>query len=356
MTQFEVATAAGFVALAAARVQAAVIEAGLGGRLDATNTIPSRVTVLTSIGLDHTEWLGETEAEIAAEKLAVLRDHSTLVLGKGEPGGRRRWPSGPPPSGGRRLVRAPEDPGPRLRLRAPGRFQRRNFALALHRGRGVPGRARPRARRRGRRDADGAGPPGADRREAADLPRRRPQPRRRRRARRGAARARRRPPGHRLPGDPRDKDAVAMARALAPALDRVVCTELAAEALGAHGRPGSSLPPGRRAGGALRGPRAARPRPSRTLPGAAARPRARRRAPRPGRSSSPGPTTCWRPPAPRSAGRHGLEAVAAVRGFERWIAGAGSELLSMMALVAAVVAVVILVFFGVGYLFGRLFL
>ena len=59
-----------------------MIEAGLGGRLDATNTIPSRVTVLTSIGLDHTEWLGETELEIAAEKLAVLRDHTTLVLGR----------------------------------------------------------------------------------------------------------------------------------------------------------------------------------------------------------------------------------------------------------------------------------
>ena len=58
-----------------------MIEAGLGGRLDATNTIPSRVTALTSIGLDHTQWLGETEAEIAAEKLAVLRDHTTLVLG-----------------------------------------------------------------------------------------------------------------------------------------------------------------------------------------------------------------------------------------------------------------------------------
>ncbi len=53
-----------------------------GGRLDATNTIPSQVTVLTSVGLDHTEWLGDTEEEIAAEKLAVLRDHTTLVLGR----------------------------------------------------------------------------------------------------------------------------------------------------------------------------------------------------------------------------------------------------------------------------------
>ena len=41
--------------------------------------------MLTSIGLDHTEWLGETELEIAAEKLAVLRDHTTLVLGQVSP-------------------------------------------------------------------------------------------------------------------------------------------------------------------------------------------------------------------------------------------------------------------------------
>jgi len=129
VTQFELATAATFVAFASARVKAAAVEAGLGGRLDATNTIPSRVTVLTSVGLDHTQWLGETEEEIAAEKLAVLRDHSVLVLGRVRPAvaelaertARKR---------GARLIVAAEDPGPEVRLRARGRFQRRNFALA----------------------------------------------------------------------------------------------------------------------------------------------------------------------------------------------------------------------------------
>lgn len=81
VTQFEVATAAAFLALAEAGVQVAAVEAGLGGRLDATNTIRSQATVLTSIGIDHTEFLGESELEIAAEKLAVLRPDSTLVLG-----------------------------------------------------------------------------------------------------------------------------------------------------------------------------------------------------------------------------------------------------------------------------------
>ncbi len=81
ITQFELLTAAAFVAFAAARVKYAVVEAGLGGRLDATNVIPSKLTVLTSVGFDHTEWLGETLEEIAAEKLAVLRDHTELIVG-----------------------------------------------------------------------------------------------------------------------------------------------------------------------------------------------------------------------------------------------------------------------------------
>jgi len=129
VTQFELATAAAFVALADARVEAAAIEAGLGGRLDATNTIPSRVTVLTSVGLDHTEWLGATEEEIAAEKLAVLRDQTTLVLGRVS-SRVRALAERTAADRGAGLVVAPEDPGAGVQLRAPGPFQRRNFALA----------------------------------------------------------------------------------------------------------------------------------------------------------------------------------------------------------------------------------
>ena len=58
-----------------------MIEAGLGGRYDATNVIPSKVQVLTSVGLEHTRWLGPTIEDIAREKLAVVRDHATLVTG-----------------------------------------------------------------------------------------------------------------------------------------------------------------------------------------------------------------------------------------------------------------------------------
>jgi dihydrofolate synthase/folylpolyglutamate synthase len=130
VTQFELATAAAFVALAAARVEVAVVEAGLGGRLDATNTIPSRVTALTSVGLDHMEWLGDSEAEIAAEKLAVLRDQTTLVVGRLGPEV-AELARGVAQERGARLVVAPEDPGEEVRLAIPGRYQRRNFALAV---------------------------------------------------------------------------------------------------------------------------------------------------------------------------------------------------------------------------------
>lgn len=80
-TQFEVLTAAAFVALAEAGVEAAVIEAGLGGRLDATNVLDAPVVVLTSVGLDHTEHLGDTREAIAGEKLAVVAPGAVLIAG-----------------------------------------------------------------------------------------------------------------------------------------------------------------------------------------------------------------------------------------------------------------------------------
>jgi dihydrofolate synthase/folylpolyglutamate synthase len=235
VTQFEAATAATFLALAA-------IEAGLGGRLDATNTIPSRVTVLSSIGLDHTEWLGETELEIAAEKLAVLRDQTTLVLGRVSPevaalaertAAQRRA----------RLVRAPEDPGGELRVLAPGGFQRRNFALARSAAEAFLGRLEPALVAEvaatvsipGRLERIGERPPTYI--DAAHNPD-------------GVAALAEALPA--VVGGRRvvaclailaDKDAAAMVRALAPALERAVCTELPAAALAAHGRPGARSRP-----------------------------------------------------------------------------------------------------------------
>ncbi len=79
-TQFETVTAAALAAFAEAEVDAAVVEAGLGGRLDATNVVRTRVVLLTNVGLEHTDVLGSTVEEIAREKLAVVKDGAVVVL------------------------------------------------------------------------------------------------------------------------------------------------------------------------------------------------------------------------------------------------------------------------------------
>ncbi len=80
LTTFELITALGFLHFARMAVDCAVIEVGLGGRLDATNVIQPMVTVITSISLDHTQLLGETLAEIAYEKAGILKPGVPLVL------------------------------------------------------------------------------------------------------------------------------------------------------------------------------------------------------------------------------------------------------------------------------------
>jgi dihydrofolate synthase/folylpolyglutamate synthase len=79
-TQFEIVTAAALAAFAQARVDVAVVEAGLGGRLDATNVLRARVVLLTNVGLDHTDVLGATLEAIAREKLAVAPADGVVVL------------------------------------------------------------------------------------------------------------------------------------------------------------------------------------------------------------------------------------------------------------------------------------
>jgi dihydrofolate synthase/folylpolyglutamate synthase len=79
-TQFEVATAAALLEFAEGDVDVAVVEAGLGGRLDATNVLAAPVVLLTNVGLEHTDVLGETREEIAREKLAVAVAGATVVL------------------------------------------------------------------------------------------------------------------------------------------------------------------------------------------------------------------------------------------------------------------------------------
>ncbi|MFL5945298.1 MAG: bifunctional folylpolyglutamate synthase/dihydrofolate synthase [Gaiellaceae bacterium] len=79
-TQFELLTAAALAEFANAGVDVAVVEAGLGGRHDATNVLRSPVQVLTSVALEHTDVLGTTREAIAVEKLAVVQPDATVVL------------------------------------------------------------------------------------------------------------------------------------------------------------------------------------------------------------------------------------------------------------------------------------
>ncbi|HTZ86265.1 MAG TPA: cyanophycin synthetase [Solirubrobacteraceae bacterium] len=135
VTQFELLTAAALWEIAERDVQVAVVEAGLGGRYDATSVIDAELTVLTNVGLEHTRWLGPTVRDIAEEKLAVVREGGALVLGAGlapeafevaERVARER---------DARILVADEvgvedEMGVRDELRAAGAFQRQNFALA----------------------------------------------------------------------------------------------------------------------------------------------------------------------------------------------------------------------------------
>jgi dihydrofolate synthase/folylpolyglutamate synthase len=125
VTQFEALTAAALAELAAQEVDAAVIEAGLGGRWDATNVLSSSVQVLTNVGLEHTRWLGPTIADIAAEKVDVVRPNSTLVVGPELHPDARAAAERVVAERGARLVVACEDDAPALPA-----YQRRNFAVA----------------------------------------------------------------------------------------------------------------------------------------------------------------------------------------------------------------------------------
>jgi dihydrofolate synthase/folylpolyglutamate synthase len=148
VTQFELLTAAALWAMAELDVEVAVVEAGLGGRYDATSVIDSRVTVLTNVGLEHTRWLGPTVVDIAEEKLAVLRPGTTLVLADELAEGALvvaervaaeqdaqilRASAEPSETTALSEAAAPAEtasPAQTIALLAKGSFQRRNFALA----------------------------------------------------------------------------------------------------------------------------------------------------------------------------------------------------------------------------------
>lgn len=128
-------------------VAMAVMETGLGGRWDATNLCLPEVSVITSIGMDHAEWLGRSLAGIASEKAGILRKNIPAILGKLPPAARRvvmsvarergsrvweigrdlRWEDAPD---GNMTVHLPGISLSRIRIRMQGEFQRHNAVLA----------------------------------------------------------------------------------------------------------------------------------------------------------------------------------------------------------------------------------
>jgi len=156
-TWFEIVTALAFVHFARARVEIAVLETGIGGRLDATNVVRPLVSVITSISLDHVELLGNSVAAIAGEKAGIIKRGRPVVSGAEQPAARRviaavaarrrarllqlgrdfscrHEPAADPLLPGTLVftARAPDDaPSLRLPLAMAGRHQAANAALAV---------------------------------------------------------------------------------------------------------------------------------------------------------------------------------------------------------------------------------
>jgi len=154
-TYFELATALAFTCFAECGVQVAVVETGLGGRLDATNVLRPAGTAITPISLDHTEWLGGSLEAIAREKAGIFKAGAPACLGRIEPsplGALERVARGvgapvarlgrdaevsdiavrtDPPGTRFRYVSGVRPDGLRLTTGLPGRHQADNAALAL---------------------------------------------------------------------------------------------------------------------------------------------------------------------------------------------------------------------------------
>ncbi|MGH7200047.1 MAG: bifunctional folylpolyglutamate synthase/dihydrofolate synthase [Planctomycetaceae bacterium] len=151
-TYFETAAALAWLYFVRERVELAVLEVGLGGRLDATNLCRPEVTIITSISRDHTALLGETLAEIAAEKAGIIKRGVPVVSGVAQPEpdavierialGRRAplyrlgreihaLHHDDTPRGGVADIETPWSQWPAVAVPLPGEHQARNAALAL---------------------------------------------------------------------------------------------------------------------------------------------------------------------------------------------------------------------------------
>lgn len=132
-TFFEALTAVSFELYAEAKVDYAILECGLGGRLDATNVCEPALCVITRIGLDHCDWLGDTVEKIAAEKAGIIKSGVPVVLGCNDPSvvevvRRRATDVGAPFHYAPDLANESEIPSG---FSLPGTFNRENAVTAL---------------------------------------------------------------------------------------------------------------------------------------------------------------------------------------------------------------------------------
>lgn len=125
-TYFEALTVIAFIAFALARTEVAVLEVGMGGRLDATNVVRPIASVITPIGFDHMEYLGNTIRKIAFEKAGVIHRGAIVLTSNDDPVILDVLRARAKKFGNRFIVVRDEHPSP-----LPGAFQRRNTALAV---------------------------------------------------------------------------------------------------------------------------------------------------------------------------------------------------------------------------------
>lgn len=131
LTFFELATAIGFLYFAEARIDIAVVETGLGGRLDATNVVLPMLSLITTIGRDHTEHLGESIAEIAFEKAGIIKPGRPVVVGSMPDEAMEVIREQATKKGARFVPVVMDLIPPNIRIRLEGSHQRRNANLAL---------------------------------------------------------------------------------------------------------------------------------------------------------------------------------------------------------------------------------
>jgi dihydrofolate synthase/folylpolyglutamate synthase len=129
-TFFEVTTAVAFELFRRARVSVAVLEVGLGGRLDATNVVDPIATAITSIAFDHQRYLGDTLREIAIEKAGIIKPHVPVVLGALEPEAAAAIEQVAAERGAE-VIRATPADASGLALGLAGAHQRTNAAVAV---------------------------------------------------------------------------------------------------------------------------------------------------------------------------------------------------------------------------------